>query len=187
MIRSFIGLEPPPGLRQALAVQQFLLPLPRAVDPEGFHLTLAFLGARPDHVLEAAHEAFAGLRAPAFEIGIQGFGSFGGAAPRAVHALVPPSAPLSALQARVAQAARRAGCDLPARRFVPHVTLGRFAPPGPEAAMRLERAMAGAMGFRAGPWPVREMVLWRSHLRADGAGYEVLARYPLAGEEGGIS
>ena len=38
---------------------------------------------------------------------------------------------LMRLQAKVETIARRAGCPLDARKFVPHVTLGRFQPPPP--------------------------------------------------------
>ncbi len=180
MIRAFLGLELPASLRAALAVQQFLLPLPRAVPPETMHLTLVFLGEQPDTVLEAAHEGLAALRPAGFDLALQGLGLFGGARPRAAWAGVAPSAPLAGLQARAAQAARRAGADLPHRRFVPHVTLGRFAPPPPAETMRLERAIAAGAGFAAGPWQVAEMVLWQSTPGPGGSRYDPLARYPFS-------
>jgi 2'-5' RNA ligase len=83
------------------------------------------------------------------------------------------------LQRKIATAAMRAGVDLPARRFVPHVTLGRFRPPPPEDRMRLERAVAMQGGFRAGPVPVTDFVLYRSTLSRHGSRYDELARYPL--------
>ena len=48
MIRAFLGLDLPEEVRSALAVEQFLLPLPRKVDPGQMHLTLVFLGEVPD-------------------------------------------------------------------------------------------------------------------------------------------
>ena len=45
MIRAFLGIDLPPSLRGALQVQQFLLPMPRKVEPENLHLTLVFLGS----------------------------------------------------------------------------------------------------------------------------------------------
>jgi len=44
MIRAFLALDLPGDIRSALAVQQFLLPLPRRIEPALFHLTLVFLG-----------------------------------------------------------------------------------------------------------------------------------------------
>jgi 2'-5' RNA ligase len=180
MIRAFLGLEIPPTVRGALAVQQFLLPLPRKVDPETFHLTLVFLGDCPDDLLQAAHEGFETLREPGFSLHLQGLGLFGKDKPHTAWAGVVASPALIHVQAKVETIARRAGCPIDARRFTPHVTLGRFpAPAFPETA-RLERAIAMGAGFRTDPWQVRDIVLWQSHRTGKGPHYEVLARYPLA-------
>lgn len=181
MIRAFLGLDLPETVRSALAVQQFLLPLPRRVDPQSFHLTLVFLGEVPDATLEAAHDGFAALRADPFPLALRGLGLFGGAHPRVAYAGVAPSGPLVRLQAAARQAARFAGVEVEHRRFTPHVTLGRFPPPDFAATARLERAIAEGLGFAAGPWQVRDMVLWQSHPAAKGNPYSELARYPLRG------
>jgi RNA 2',3'-cyclic 3'-phosphodiesterase len=178
MIRAFLGIALPDALRGALAVQQFLLPLPRKVDPEAMHLTLVFLGNCPEPVLEAAHEGFQSLHSAPFSLTLEGFGLFGKDKPRAVWAGVAPSAELFHLQAKAETIARRAGCPIETRKFLPHVTLGRFPPPAPLDAMRLERAIA-TTPFRAGPWQVQDLTLWQSHLTPKAAHYEVLARYPL--------
>jgi RNA 2',3'-cyclic 3'-phosphodiesterase len=180
MIRAFLGLEIPPAVRGALTVQQFLLPLPRKVEPETFHLTLAFLGDCPDDALQAAHEGFETLREPGFPLHLQGLGIFGKEKPHTAWAGVAASPALMRLQTKVETIARRAGCPIDARRFTPHVTLGRFSPPPPVEAMRLERAVAMGQGFRTDPWDVTEVILWQSHRTGSGPHYEVLERYPLA-------
>jgi RNA 2',3'-cyclic 3'-phosphodiesterase len=149
------------------------------VEPETFHLTLAFLDEVPGARLYDVHDALECVRSPAFDLTLQGVGLFGGAKPRAAWAGVVPCASLDRLQAKVEFAARRAGAPPEARRFVPHVTLGRFAPPPPDEAMRLERAVAGQAGFAAGPFAVTEFVLMESHMSAKGSRYDDLARYPL--------
>jgi 2'-5' RNA ligase len=179
MIRAFLGLDLPETIRSALAVQQFLLPLPRRVDPAQMHLTLVFLGDCPPDRLEAAHESFATLRPQPFSLALQGLGLFGGDRPHSAHACVAPSDPLMRLQARAEQAARRAGLSPEHRRFTPHVTLGRFPPLKGPAAAPLER-MVAETPFAAGPWEVRDMVLWQSHLGPRGSRYDELARYPFA-------
>lgn len=179
MIRAFLGLDLPPDIRGALQVQQFLLPLPRKVEPELLHLTLVFLGSCPETALEAAHDGFQTLRAAPFSLALEGFGLFGKDRPHAAWAAVVPSPDLARLQARAETIARRAGCPVEARRFLPHVTLGRFPPPAPAEGLRLERAVA-TTPFRAGPWPVTELTLWQSHLIGKTPRYDVLARYPLA-------
>lgn len=180
MIRAFLGIDLPPAVRGALQVQQFLLPLPRKVDPDSLHLTLVFLGDCPEPALEAAHEGFEGLREPRFFLSLQGLGLFGKDKPRAAWAGVAPSPELMHLHAKVETIARRAGCLVDARKFVPHVTLGRFQPPPPADALRLERAVALGSSFRTEAWGVSDLTLWRSHLTSKGSHYEVLARYPLA-------
>lgn len=180
MIRAFLGIALPPEIRGALQVQQFLLPLPRKVEPETLHLTLVFLGNCPEPALEAAHEGFRTLRSPGLVLSLQGLGLFGKDKPRVAWAGVAPSPPLLALQAKAETIARRAGCPLDARKYHPHVTLGRFPPPAPPDAMRLERAIAMGAGFAAGPWQVAELTLWQSHPGGKTPRHDVLATYPLA-------
>jgi 2'-5' RNA ligase len=111
---------------------------------------------------------------------LQGFGLFGKDKPHTAWAGVAPSSELMHLQAKVEVIARRAGCKVDARKFMPHVTMGRFPPPPPTDAMRLERAVAMGQGFRTDPWEVSELTLWQSHLTGKGPHYEVLVRYPLS-------
>jgi 2'-5' RNA ligase len=180
MIRAFLGIEIPPAVRGALTVQQFLLPLPRKVEPETFHLTLVFLGDCPEDALQSAHEGFEALRQSGFALQLQGLGLFGKDKPHTAWAGLVPSPPLMHLQTKVETIARRAGCPLDSRRYTPHVTLGRFPPPAFAEAARLERAVAMGAAFRSDPWQVDDLVLWQSHRTGKGPHYEVLARYPLA-------
>lgn len=176
-MRTFLALTLPDDVRSSLAVQQFLLPLPRKVPPADFHLTLVFLAEEPVRRVESLHERLEAMRHPGFDLTLDGLDLFGGTKPRAVFAGVARSDPLAHLQAKLEQAARMEGFDLPRRRFVPHVTLGRFPPP--EDALRLER-MVATTPYRSRSFAVTEMVLFQSHLSEDGAEYEVLASYPLS-------
>jgi RNA 2',3'-cyclic 3'-phosphodiesterase len=179
MTRAFLAFALPDQVRSALAVQQFLLPLPRKVERANFHLTLCFLGDRvPDAVLEAVHEGMQGLRLPALDIALQGIGHFGGAKPRAVYAGVRPSDQLDHLQAKVTTIARRAGCEIPHQRFVPHVTLGRFSHLPAADQPRLEQAIVAGAGFRHEAFRADEVVLYAS-IPGDPPRYDVLAGYPL--------
>lgn len=180
MKRAFLALDLPDTQRAALRLQQFLLPLPGKVEPENFHLTLLFLGEQPLAVLEALHDRLCDLHPPQFALTLQGLGLFGGAKARVAWAGVAACQPLMHLQARCASAAALAGARFDARKFVPHVTLGRFPPPDPVDQMRLKRGVAEGLGFRSGPFTVREFLLYESRLAPKGPRYEVLARYPLA-------
>jgi 2'-5' RNA ligase len=181
MMRLFAALPLPEALRRRLNVVQFLLPMPRRVEPAMMHLTLAFLGEVPGPLAEDAHHALAAITHPPLSLTLAGLGVFGGAAPRSAHALVAPDPSLLRLQRKVEHALRSAGAEPEARRFVPHITLGRFPPLVGDAAIRLERAVAEGAGLGPEPFTVTAFALYRSTLGREGAHYEVLAEYPLDG------
>jgi 2'-5' RNA ligase len=179
MIRAFLAIELDDQRRSALAVQQFLLPLPRKEPIENLHLTLVFLGELREAELERAHEAIAALKLPSLSVELSGLGLFGGERPRAAWAGVAPNPDLMRLQQKLETAVRRAGLSPEARRYLPHVTLGRFRPPPLDVTMRLERAIAEQSGFRVAPMPVSQVVLYESIRQGDQRRYEELVRYPL--------
>lgn len=178
MIRAFLALQLPQHIRSQLLLQQFLLPVPRRVPPENFHVTLVFLGECRGPELEELHHALTSLRLPELQLQIKGIGLFGKAAPHNLHARVPDTEPLARVQARLSQAARSCGFDLPSRRFVPHVTLA-YLRPGGFAPGELQLAVARAADFATDTFTVSEYALMRSVLRSDGAQYDVLETYPL--------
>lgn len=183
-MRIFVALDLPADVESQLAVQQFLLPIPRKIPREQFHITLCYMGEMRDDAIEALHEGLLRLKIAPFSLSLAGFGLFGKAKPNAVWAAVLPSDPLTHLQAKIERIGRMAGADIPARNFVPHITLGRFAPMKPDDAAPLERAVIQGAGFRSGPWEVPDMALYQSTLTPDGPRYDVLARYPFAGAIG---
>ena len=178
MIRAFVAVPLPEAVRARLGVVGQMLPLPRRLPPENLHLTLVFLGEVPEPVAEEAHVAFETIAVPRFSLALRGVGLFGGDRPRVVYAGTTPEPALDRLQAKVEQAARRAGARVDARRFVPHVTLARLKP-GEVDIRRLEHALLEVAGFVTEPFEVEHFSLFRSHLGHGGAHYEELARYPL--------
>lgn len=175
MIRAFLALPVPETVALSLSLVQARLPLPRPVPMENFHVTLAFLDAQPEAVLEELHLALDGLRLPAPALALAGFGTFGGAVPDNVHALIAPDPALSALQAKIARGAQQAGITLPVRRFVPHVTMGR----GSHDPVALARALGSLGQPRKEGWVAPELILYRSTLLKSGPAYDPLARYAL--------
>ena len=180
--RLFVALELPAQARdaltrwqaEALAGREDEL---RPVAPEALHVTLAFLGSRPEREIEpigtALTEAVAGNRAPRLE-------------PTTVKPIPPrrprlfaldladPDGAAAAVQAKVSQALESKGFYTPEKRpFWPHVTVARVkkrqrnittppdAPPPTD------------------PFIAPEVVLYRSHLHPKGARYEALARVRL--------
>lgn len=179
MIRAFVAIALPPRARAPLAAAQDRLPASvRRTPEENLHITLAFLGDLPEPDVAEVDLALQALRAPPFGLRLSGVGVFGGRRPRAVWAGLAPCPALDRLQAAVMHAARAAGVDLPARRFVPHVTLARL-PGNAPADAALERWIADHAGQDGPEFPVGDFGLWQSRLTRAGAVHTQLARYPL--------
>lgn len=180
-IRAFVAVGLPDGHRDALERLMEGCPAARPVDPDTYHVTLAFLDAQPPAVLEALD---AGLRAIAradARVTIDGLGTFGRRAPLNLHAAVAPDPGLSALRDRVRGAAHAAGIVLPRERFRPHVTLARPRGSAPsEARARLAGWIATHGAFRLPPVPVDRIGLYRSTLTPAGARHDILADYAVA-------
>jgi 2'-5' RNA ligase len=149
----------------------------RWVRPEGYHLTLRFLG-------NVARDAIAGLAEQVTEqvAPLAPFAVRLGAArvfpsprqPRVIAVAVEPEAPLASLAERVERGVVAAGFKPERRRFRAHLTLGRvrnrrFPSVGEEATV-------------ASPsFPVEEIVLFQSDLQRTGAVYTALERIALQG------
>lgn len=178
MIRAFLALPLPDPLLHSLTVAQHRLRLDAPVPPENFHVTLAFLGDQREPVLEELHAILETRALPMPTLRLDGLGVFGGAKPRNIHAAIAPDPALTALHGKVAAAARDAGIKLEGRKYVPHVTLARFAPgTGPAPALAAAIQSVGAVTSQ--PHAVDTMRLYRSTLRRGGAVYDPLAEYPL--------
>ncbi len=185
MIRAFVAIPLPETVVSALSAAQAGLPAGRPVAPENFHLTVAFLGEHPEPLIEDVHFALDAIRAPAFELTLDGLDLFGGKRPRVLHAEVRPEPKLTHLREKVLQAARGAGLRMDRARYNPHVTLARFNNGlSGEDAEKMRNFTVRRMRFKAGPFEVGEFVLIRSSLGRNGPIYEELAAYPLNGRGG---
>ena len=178
-MRVFLALEVPLAIRSQLVLQQFLMPVKRKQPPENFHITMVFLGDADRFQLEELDAALMRLEIAPMTLRIEGLGLFGGAKAHNLHARVAPSPDLTALHEKLLRLARASGFAPEARRFAPHVTLA-YLKPGAFHQPELEAAVARDAGFRTDPFEVSELVLYRSHLRSDGAQYDVLERYPFS-------
>jgi 2'-5' RNA ligase len=188
-VRCFVAVDLPDDVRAAVAAVQadVRVAAPRAdvgwTDATKLHLTLKFLGEVRDDVVpdvRAALEDVARRHAP-FETAAGGTGQFPGRArPRVLWVgLTAGLREIGLLAADVERAFLPLGFPLEARPFRGHVTIGRVR--SPRGVGRVVTAMADAPAD-FGRWTVREVVLYRSHLRGSkGSLYEPLARVALAG------
>lgn len=167
-------------MRTALGHLQDGLKAGRHVDEDDLHLTLIFLGDAGSGLLHELDMGLDMLRLPPLALRIAGLGTFGHDPPRSLHAVVDGGAALGDLQKKVATIARRAGANLPHRRFVPHITLARFPNrPAPEELVRTGRFLAARGDFGIGPFAPDGLTLYRSTLTDSGPVYDALADYPL--------
>lgn len=184
MLRTFFAIEVGEAARRAAAALVDALRADPGCDavrwgrPEGFHVTLRFLGPTPEErvpaLAAAVREATAGIEP--FTLALGALGAFPDARrPRVVFVGVEPAEPVAALAAAVERGVVAAGFAPEARPFHAHLTLGRV-----REQRRRVRLPAGARA-EAAPFPVDSLVLFRSDLGEGGSTYTPLERIALGG------
>ncbi|MBU2489272.1 MAG: RNA 2',3'-cyclic phosphodiesterase [Proteobacteria bacterium] len=143
----------------------------RCVSPESMHLTLKFLGdvgkGRGPEILAAMERAVAGVRP--FPLSVRGAGVFPGFSnPRVVWVgLAGDFQPLAGLAARLEEELSALGFAPEARRFSPHITLGRARVKLPMD--RTLKAVESLADMGSEPFFVDRLTLYRSELSPQGA------------------
>ena len=173
-LRLFVALDLPAPAVAALAAFRDLAADPaiwRPLPEANFHVTLAFLGHRPEgdaDIVAAMLEGLDDRPPPALALGA-GLLLPARRARVLTVAVVDASGALARLQATVSDALAAAGVYTPeARPFRPHVTVGRLRPGA--RAPRTLAAEPEPVGFGAGA-----VTLYRSRTGRGGAVYEPLA------------
>lgn len=178
--RAFVAIFPPREIQEALHRAALALPIEgaiRYVPPENIHLTIKFLGDVQPESLGGVEKILAavGERHEPFEAELSGFGAFPSQRRGRVlwTSVGRGSDCLSMIAADVEDALGPLGFEHEPRAYRPHATLGRARgrPFVLGEATALER-----LTFQAG-----RLTLVRSVLRRDGATYEPVGVYPLAG------
>jgi 2'-5' RNA ligase len=177
-LRLFVALELPAEARREVAAVGAAADrrIWRALEPEALHVTLAFLGRRPEEELAAIERIVAAeAGGPAPRLALAGALLLPPRRARVLAvALADPDGRLATLQARVAAALAAAGVYAPETRpFRAHVTAARLRP-GAEAP-RTVGFEPTALAFAA-----PAVTLYESRLLPTGARYDALARAPLS-------
>jgi len=148
----------------------------RWVDEENLHLTLRFVGEIERPAANDLAAALARIAWPRFPLRIEGVGHFTRKGQtNALWARVPASDALEGLRQKVEGACEAAGLGRETRRFTPHVTIARLnRSTGPIGGW-----LSRFGDLRAGPWEVRDFVLYESHLGQAGAFYEPVTLFGL--------
>jgi RNA 2',3'-cyclic 3'-phosphodiesterase len=186
-MRLFLAVLLPDAVRDAIAAAvapaRAVAPRVRWVRAEHLHLTMKFLGERPDGDDESLAAAVAPAIAsiPRFEATVRGTGAFPNfRRPRVVWLGMHPPTSLGAIAARLDEALIPCGVAAESRPFRAHVTLGRVGEVlTPVAAASLEQSL-GQVRIAAS-FSVREVVMMQSTLGSGGPTYRALHHLPLGG------
>jgi 2'-5' RNA ligase len=176
MPRLFVAIDLPDDVVEQLDRLCVGLPAIRWMEPGQFHLTIRFIGEVEHPVFYEIGEGLAEITARPFELRLKGLGLFPPrGAPHTLWAGVEDEAPLLPLRRRIDRIVEAAGIEPERRRFQPHVTLGRFREPPPEA--RFGSWLAARSLFRSEAFTVGGFTLYSSHLRPEGALHTAEASY----------
>lgn len=178
-LRLFVAAYPPVEISRAMlrTLEALTLPKHRAAPPAHVHLTLQFVGDVPsrilDDVIESVDRSAGGIEpftlTPKRVVSLP----FGGR-PRLIAAETDAPASLMELQRRLAHRLARHARPRPGDRFLPHITLCRFAHDADRPA-RVDHPIA------VPPFAVNEIRLMRSVLRPDGAEHFEVRGVSLSG------
>jgi RNA 2',3'-cyclic 3'-phosphodiesterase len=173
-LRLFAALELPEDVVAALerwgraCERPGLRVLPRA----SLHVTLAFLGARPDEEAEAIGAAVTACAAPVGGLAVGEVAWLGRGTALAID-LVDGDGACGRLQACVSDALEALGAYEPEQRaFRPHVTVARV-----RKGSRVRRAVPDPPAL--GPFGGAALTVFESHLSPKGARYSPMARADL--------
>jgi 2'-5' RNA ligase len=183
LIRAFLALEVPAAVKTQLAAAQETLrrELPRArwTRPDGWHLTLKFLGevAAPalDELTTALAPRLRGLGAVSVHLGGTGF--FPSPARPRVAWVGGVADDAESVAAMVERAAEAAGFPRERRSWSIHLTQARLKARWPSAAV--DRFLEWGETLELEVFDCREVVLYKSDLQPGGAVYTALERLPL--------
>lgn len=183
-VRLFIALDLPAEVRRGIvrwgdhALADAAL---RPVGEEALHVTLAFLGSRPEEDVQPLARLISGLRTAPPRLAITGVVGIGRGRPR-LFALDAASPEAEALQAELVEAGSREGLIEPEERpFWPHVTVARVRAerPGSRRPTRVADPPEVLPAALREPFRAVRVTLYRSLTGPAGAEYIPLAQAEL--------
>jgi len=188
--RLFVALDLPGEMREGIVAwgkEALADPALRPVAPESLHITLAFLGHRPEKEIERIAAVVGECAGPAPWVELRDPEQRPPRGRARVYALPALSPGTEALQAGLSRGLEEAGFYEPEERpFWPHVTVARVRP---EARGSRRPAVVseppGRLPERLSEAQIcRRMTLYRSELKPTGAQYVPLAHVELPGQGG---
>ena len=196
-MRIFVGLDIDNEIRERIArfiaEMRLLAPDVRWVAPESLHVTLKFIGEKPDAVAKQVQESLASISASSIDLLFRGCGFFPTAkSARVFWVGIEADAGLAKLAAQVEDALVGIGIPKEARAFSPHLTLARAGSGAPgrrkndkanKLFARLQQRLPDIPAPEFGTMSAREFFLYRSQLSSQGSRYTKVARFGLHSAE----
>ncbi|HKR85829.1 MAG TPA: RNA 2',3'-cyclic phosphodiesterase [Terriglobales bacterium] len=195
-MRLFVALDIPETIRERIAsfIEEVrtLVPVVRWVAPESLHVTLKFIGERPDGMVESIKESLRKISSPAIQISFRGCGFFPTEKSARVFWIGIEAGPaLNQLVMRIEGELGPLGIEAERRPFSPHLTLARAGndsgAPGRQSSDKPNRRFSPLQAkLRAMPpldfgrMNAIEFFLYRSQLSSRGAQYSKVAGFVLS-------
>ncbi|PXW72983.1 2'-5' RNA ligase [Blastomonas natatoria] len=149
-------------------------------DEAQLHLTLRFIGETDRHGTEALLLSLGSERLAPITARLEGFGWFDRKdRVDQLWAGLAPRDPLAALHARLDRLCVRAGFEPESRKFVPHVTLARFARSTAPDPAAIAQWMAAQPVLASELFTMDELLLMQSHMGRAGSVYEPVASFRM--------
>ncbi len=172
-MRLFLALVPPAATRRALLESMHALPGARWQSDAQLHVTLRFIGEVDRHRAEALALALRHERFAKVEARLDGFGHFErrGRVDQLWAGLAPRD-PLEKLHARLDRLCVGLGLEPEGRKYVPHITLARFARTMAPSAGELAAWLSAQPLLPGEMFAFDRLVLMESHIGRDCSVYE---------------
>jgi len=194
-MRIFVALDIDDAIR--LRIQRFMegvsgfAPDARWVRPESLHVTLKFIGEKPDDALEKIKLSLAAIRAEPFDVSFRGYGFFPTAKAARVFWIGIEFGPQSpALAKTIDEATSSLGVPKEDHPFTPHLTVarggGRSGAPRWSKGdtpnknfQRLQKKLAALPTPDFGTMAAHEFFLYQSQFSRGGSHYTKIATFTL--------
>jgi len=174
-MRLFVAVEIPKEGKLMISELQTSMPSGlRPVKPESMHITLKFIGEKPEENLKQIISSLEQISHPQFAISLSGVGAFPSPSRPNVLWVGCQSEPLATLAQSVDASLFAAGVQKDSRPFSPHLTIARA-----NGHVDLREFVQMHKGFSAGEFQADSFHLFKSTLLPTGALHSKLATFPL--------
>jgi len=183
-MRSFIALEIPENVQRDVYLLNENIPSDSArikwVKKENIHLTLLFLGEIVEDALPQIKESISTVAGKhnSFSMSLQNIGVFPNfRRPRVIWVGVSPESKDSIVNIEGDLANALTFLRLDTRKgFTPHITFGRIKSVYNSTSLKMS---IESISFNTELFPVKEITLFKSVLKPDGAVYTPISKFPL--------